>query len=257
VLRVEATTTAGQTGDDQLRLSDVGKLARRARRKVVGAARADDQPAFGAMLTEHLGGGVEDLDVVEETWPMYDQVNVQAGLDAWLAEPGREHRLVGVVNFRHRDFGLSDLMRSTPPGFGPGPGNGSRVNQPSGPDGQVIACVQAGMYLVRDDDAALELGPLTIDRGARRVRVDGQPVHLTPTEFDLLVCLAERPGTVLTRESLMAQVWDWPDATGTRTVDSHVKSLRAKIGAERVRTVHGVGYALEPAAPGTAPGTAP
>jgi DNA-binding response OmpR family regulator len=82
-------------------------------------------------------------------------------------------------------------------------------------------------------------------------------VHLTPTEFDLLVCLAERPGTVLTRESLMAQVWDWPDATGTRTVDSHVKSLRAKIGAERVRTVHGVGYALEPAAPGATPGTAP
>src|SRR5690348_11267581 len=82
--------------------------------------------------------------------------------------------------------------------------------------------VDRAAQLVRDDDAALELGPLTINRGARRVRVDGQPVHLTPTEFDLLVCLAERPGTVLTRESLMAQVWDWPDATGTRTVDSHV-----------------------------------
>jgi len=157
VLRVEATTTDGQPGDDRLRLSDVGKLARRARRKVVGAARADDQPAFGAMLTEHLGGGVEGLDVVEETWPTYDQVNVQAGLDAWLAEPGREHRLVGVVNFRHRDFDLSDLMRSTPPGYGPGPGNVSRVNQASGPDGQVIACVQAGVYLVRDDDAALAM----------------------------------------------------------------------------------------------------
>jgi DNA-binding response OmpR family regulator len=117
--------------------------------------------------------------------------------------------------------------------------------------------VDRAAQLVRDDDAELDLGPLTIDRGARRVRVDGRPVHLTPTEFDLLVCLAERPGTVLTRESLMAQVWDWPDATGTRTVDSHVKSLRAKIGAERVRTVHGVGYALEPAAPGATPGTPP
>jgi DNA-binding response OmpR family regulator len=55
---------------------------------------------------------------------------------------------------------------------------------------------------------------------------------------------------VLTRERLLADVWDWEAASGTRTVDSHVKALRAKIGAGRVRTVHGVGYALEP---GTTP----
>ena len=91
------------------------------------------------------------------------------------------------------------------------------------------------------------MGGVRIDRAARRVHVDGTAVHLTPTEFDLLACLAEQPGTVLTRDELMAQVWDWPDATGTRTVDSHVRSLRAKIGADLVRTVHGVGYALEPA----------
>ncbi len=70
-------------------------------------------------------------------------------------------------------------------------------------------------------------------------------MHLTPTEFDLLLCLAASPGVVLTREHLLAEVWGWPDASGTRTVDSHVKALRAKIGADRVRTVHGVGYALE------------
>jgi DNA-binding response OmpR family regulator len=84
-----------------------------------------------------------------------------------------------------------------------------------------------------------------IDRSGRRVHVDGVDVHLTPTEFDLLVCLAEAPGTVRTREHLLAEVWDWPDAAGTRTVDSHVKSLRGKLGAGLVRTVHGVGYALE------------
>ena len=70
-------------------------------------------------------------------------------------------------------------------------------------------------------------------------------MHLTPTEFDLLVHLAGSPGTVLTRERLYAEVWGWESASGTRTVDSHVKALRAKIGSERVRTVHGVGYALE------------
>ena len=74
-------------------------------------------------------------------------------------------------------------------------------------------------------------------------------MHLTPTEFDLLARLAAAPGEVLTRERLLAEVWGWDGAPGTRTVDSHVKALRAKIGAERVRTVHGVGYALEDAEP--------
>lgn len=90
----------------------------------------------------------------------------------------------------------------------------------------------------------ISVGTLGIDRARREVTVAGDLVHLTPTEFDLLVCLAEQPGTVLTREHLLEEVWDWPDAA-TRTVDSHVKSLRAKIGSTFVRTVHGVGYALE------------
>ena len=95
------------------------------------------------------------------------------------------------------------------------------------------------------DTRAVELGDLTIDAGARRVWIGEDEVRLTATEFDLLVCLAATPGQVLTREKLLADVWGWPGASGTRTVDSHVKALRSKIGAERVRTVHGVGYALE------------
>ena len=71
-------------------------------------------------------------------------------------------------------------------------------------------------------------------------------MHLTPTEFDLLLRPGAAPGEVLTRERLLAEVWGWAGGAGaTRTVDSHVKALRSKIGAERVRTVHGVGYALE------------
>ena len=95
------------------------------------------------------------------------------------------------------------------------------------------------------DRGAADLGDLRIEAGARRVWSGDDEVHLTPTEFDLLLCLAASPGVVLTRERLLAEVWGWPGASGTRTVDSHVKALRAKIGADRVRTVHGVGYALE------------
>ncbi len=94
-----------------------------------------------------------------------------------------------------------------------------------------------------------DLGDLRLDTKARRVWVGKEEIHLTPTEFDLLACLASSPGEVLTRERLLDDVWGWADASGTRTVDSHIKGLRAKIGAEFVRTVHGVGYSLEIGAP--------
>lgn len=92
----------------------------------------------------------------------------------------------------------------------------------------------------------ITLGDLSIDRGARRAFRNKKEAHLTPTEFDLLVCLAQSPRTVLSRERLLEEVWDWADASGTRTVDSHIKALRRKLGPDLIRTVHGVGYALEP-----------
>src|SRR5918911_1291461 len=101
-----------------------------------------------------------------------------------------------------------------------------------------------------EDPAPPTLGPGEVDRAERRVRRDGDEVHLTPTEFDLLVRLASTPRTVLTRETLLADVWDWADASGTRTVDSHVKALRRKLGPGLIRTVHGVGYSAEPPQPG-------
>jgi DNA-binding response OmpR family regulator len=91
------------------------------------------------------------------------------------------------------------------------------------------------------------VGDVTIDRAARRVKRAGSEVHLTPTEFDLLAYLASAPRAVLTREKLLEHVWDWVDASGTRTVDSHIKAVRRKLGADLIRTVHGVGYAFEPA----------
>jgi DNA-binding response OmpR family regulator len=97
----------------------------------------------------------------------------------------------------------------------------------------------------RSGVSSVRLGDLEINEAERRVRRAGVEVHLTPTEFDLLVHLAARPRTVLPRERLLAEVWGWADASGTRTVDSHIKGLRRKLGADLIRTVHGVGYALE------------
>jgi DNA-binding response OmpR family regulator len=100
-----------------------------------------------------------------------------------------------------------------------------------------LAGVTPGRSIRLDDD-------IEIDVDGRRVRQRGEVVHLTPTEFDLLVGLAEKPGRVLTRERLLADVWGYRDGSGARTVDSHVRALRRKLGDNVVRTVHGVGYAL-------------
>ena len=100
---------------------------------------------------------------------------------------------------------------------------------------------------------AIEAGTLRIDVAARQVKVAGEPVHLTRTEFDLLCALGRRVGEAVPRERLLVEVWDWEPAaaglaaasTAARAVDTHVKSLRRKVGADRIRTVHGFGYAME------------
>jgi DNA-binding response OmpR family regulator len=89
----------------------------------------------------------------------------------------------------------------------------------------------------------LTQGDVVVQRGAREVYVDGTPIELTAKEFDLLVCLLEHPGIVLSREQLLDRVWGLTYFGGTRTVDVHVGSLRRKLGRPRlVRTVRGAGY---------------
>jgi len=90
-----------------------------------------------------------------------------------------------------------------------------------------------------------QIGALEIDRRTRRVRVDGSEVALTPKEFDLLACLAEEPGTVVTRQELLDEVWDPHWYGPSRTIDVHVASVRKKLGDPRwVETVRGVGFRL-------------
>lgn len=99
---------------------------------------------------------------------------------------------------------------------------------------------------VSSPSSALRLGDLEIDTGARRVTLDGQRLALTPTEFTLLSAIARRQGTVATRSELLREVWELPDGEETRTLDTHVRRLREKLGrwGDRVETLRGVGYRL-------------
>lgn len=98
------------------------------------------------------------------------------------------------------------------------------------------------------------VGDLTIDETTYVVRLRGEPLDLTFREFELLKHLAANPGRVFTRSQLLSEVWGYDYYGGTRTVDVHVRRLRAKLGAEydaMIGTVRGVGYKLDPQAANT------
>lgn len=104
-----------------------------------------------------------------------------------------------------------------------------------------------------DSASVLRAGDLAIDPDTYQVRLKSRPLDLTYKEFQLLLYLAERPGRVFSRSRLLQEVWGYDFFGGTRTVDVHVRRLRAKLGAEyeaMIATVRNVGYKLEiPARP--------
>jgi DNA-binding response OmpR family regulator len=99
-------------------------------------------------------------------------------------------------------------------------------------------------------EATLRLGPLSINTETYQVTVGGRMLDLTYKEFELLRFLVQRPGRVFTRSALLQEVWGYNFYGGTRTVDVHVRRLRAKLGPEYenlIETIRGVGYrAAEP-----------
>lgn len=153
----------------------------------------------------------------------------------------QRHRPVPVLMLTARDS-EADLL------VGLGVGADDYMTKPFSPR-ELVARVKALLRRVDRTPAppnlALFVGEVEIDPASRRVHRAGTEIHLTPTEFDLLYVLAERPGEVMRRERLLADVWGYRDGSGGRTVDSHVRALRRKLGTDLIRTVHGVGYAVD------------
>lgn len=120
------------------------------------------------------------------------------------------------------------------------------VTKPFSPR-EVVARVRA--VLRRTDrirEETLVLGAIEIDEMRRQVKVGGELLTLTATEFDLLTHLVGHPGRVFSRDQLLAEVWGYTAAAGSRTVDVHIAQLRAKLGdASPIRTVRGVGYSAQ------------
>ncbi len=96
------------------------------------------------------------------------------------------------------------------------------------------------------DQAREQVGPIRVDPGAHRAYVEGEEIALTALEFRLLTTFMSRLGRVQTREALLQDVWGVSSDLQTRTVDTHVKRLREKLGAGRdlIETVRGIGYRM-------------
>jgi DNA-binding response OmpR family regulator len=123
------------------------------------------------------------------------------------------------------------------------------VTKPFSPR-EIVARVRAVLRRTSAQSAAAEprdLPPIVLDRATRRAEVSGAPLELTRVEFDLLACMLDGPGRVYTRAELIDRVWGDGFAITDRTVDSHVKALRRKLGEAGgdggiIETVRGVGY---------------
>lgn len=166
-------------GGDRLELADLRRVARRWAHRAVREARAEERPSFATVVAAHLGRRTHGLPVAEEQWAAYEHVNVQAALDAWLAEPGRQHEVVGITGHRHRGpFGFADLLDPDSDlggRHGVRPGNVARVARDAGPDGRTLDCWRAVVLLVTEpDDARLAVLVRTGDRdeGETGVRVE-------------------------------------------------------------------------------------
>jgi two-component system, OmpR family, KDP operon response regulator KdpE len=117
------------------------------------------------------------------------------------------------------------------------------VTKPFGPR-ELVARLQAALRRVEGprEEPTLRADGLEVDLAAREVRVEGDDVHLTPIEFDLLRTLVRQRGRLLTHRALLVEVWGPEYANDTAVLRTHIANLRRKIGSEHIRTDPGVGY---------------
>ncbi len=190
----------------------------------------------GPTAVDRCAALAPDLVVLDLNLPGFDGIEVCRRIHMY--------RRVPVVMLTARDDETDMLV-------GLGVGADDYMTKPFSPR-ELVARIKAVLRRARSAGSggpslSLEADGDTveIDPSTRRVTEAGRDIHLTPTEFDLLRALAEAGGAVLSRDQLLAMVWGYRDGSGVRTVDSHIRSVRAKLSADLIRTVHGVGYALE------------
>ncbi|PZS07999.1 MAG: transcriptional regulator [Solirubrobacterales bacterium] len=219
------TTDADLAGDTAAAVQELGFTPRRASSNGAGRPRADDGGA------ERLPGVVIVVAAPGEPVPaqVCEQLREQEGLDAVpvLLALGEEHlRAVPDATIVHelivRPYTAAEL--------------GTRIQRARAKLGGA------------DPDEAVRIGTLELNFATYQVTIAERPVDFTYMEYELLKFLLTNPRRVFSREALLSAVWGYDYYGGARTVDVHIRRVRAKLGQEhasRVKTVRGVGYRFE------------
>jgi DNA-binding response OmpR family regulator len=198
-------------------------------------------PALGALpldlKTEHLSvASVGDVLALRPEVLLVDAAE----------NPGQGHAVLHAIRERQRGAPTVVVVERRDLERFPWETLADDLVYPGAPEAEIR--IRLGMIRRRTGGAEgsiVRLGPLVLDVDSYAVTVDRRPLDLTYKEFELLRYLAERPGRVFTRPTLLREVWGYDFYGGTRTVDVHVRRLRAKLGPEHeslVETVRGVGY---------------
>lgn len=191
-----------------------------------------DEAATGVEALEKLAGAAYDLILLDIMMPGIDGFEVLSKI--------REHSEVPVIMMTARNEEYDKLL-----GFNLGVDD--YIVKPFSPK-ELMARIGAVLKRAgRKEGDALEFGELSISPGARIVTLAGKPLSIPPKEFEILLKLAQNERLALSRDRLLESVWGYEYLGDTRTVDTHIKSLREHLGAYRkcIVTVWGVGYRFE------------
>ena len=216
----------------------------------------DDEPDIAALVAYHLarsgyrvstaGNGTDALKAVTDERPtlvvldlMLPDLSGYEIIEQIRRDPSTSDVPVLMLTARREE---ADRIRGLTLGAD------DYLTKPFSPQ-ELVLRVGAILRRTRNNQAgavALTAGPLRIERDTHRVTVGGEPIELTPTEYKLLLILAERRGRVQPRVHLLEVVWSAAPDVQTRTVDMHVQRLRGKLGpaADLIETIRGFGYRL-------------
>lgn len=220
---------------------------------VVGHRALVDSPEGAAALLRQLGSEVRTLDLWDDFVNVVEQARADGEVRTMVFEAGERPDLAAAALRAARkvpELSETPTVVTLPPrqitSFDPASGFDDFIVMPCVP-AELYARIRALEWRRSEfaTEERLKIGALLVDCAAHEVSVEGRRVTLTAKEFALLAFLAANRGRVFSRETLLARVWGSRYEGGARTVDIHVRRLRAKVGdALPLETLRGAGYKL-------------